>query len=348
MRDLLTPLPTLFDLAVAGFLGIFLVSGNDVRALYLVFYTMFLLMLSFGMKPKREYRSIPLMLLSLWAFLGLFIHSFVLSPRQVTYSWKIFYLTTEGFLYVLFGVVFIRTVVRYSTNIKFIYFLIPVAMLKLVPGMQRLGSSTMLVALGIATIIYLILSKKRTWGILASITGILAVVHNWTWLCFKFRSRPVAIRQMFFDMFYNPLRYDGTEVVDPGVQLAPWLEKSLPTWVLSFKGWLATIFGSGFPQYLNSDYKWVDVNGFKYGWVHKHNDYLNIANCLGPIALIFVIWFIVSTFKTIGIRPSLILFMAVVFTAMSQFTLYDPAKAAVALTITSISLTQGIQKGEAI
>ncbi len=351
MKKLLNPIPSFFDLAVAGFLGIFLIQGNANRSLFFVFYTMFLLMLSFGMKAKREYNSKPLMLLALWSFLGLFIHSFVLSPRQVTYSWKVVYLTAEGFIYILFGIIFILTVVRYSTNPKFVYFFIPAGMIVLIPGMQRVGSSTMIVALGLSTIIYLFIAKRLLWGMIASVLGILAVIFNWSWLCFKFRSRPVAIYQLFINMFHNPTRYEGAEMVDPGVQLSPWVEgffKSHASWLLKFKAYFSTLFGSGFDQYLNQDYKWVTLGDFKYGWVHKHNDYLNLANCLGPIVLIFLAWFIVESLRTIGIRPVIILFMAVALTSMSQLTLYDPAKAAVCLTITALTLTDGLRNKETL
>src|SRR3990167_10148780 len=121
-KSLFSPHPSLFDLCVVGFIFIPWVKGDHNKSLFLVFYTIFLLALSFMMKPKREYRSLPLSLLALWSMLGLFIHSFALYPRSLTYQYKIYYLMVEGFLYILFGVIFIRTVIKYSTNLKFILF----------------------------------------------------------------------------------------------------------------------------------------------------------------------------------------------------------------------------------
>jgi hypothetical protein len=351
LKSIFSPMPSFFDVCVGGILAIYLIPGNDNRSLFIVFYSMFLLILTLGMKPKREYKSVPLMLLALWSFLGMFIHSFAIYPKSITYSYRIFCNTMEGFLYLFFGIVFIQRVVSYSTNPRFIYFFIPFSIVGLIPGLQYVGSSTVLVALGISISIYLLLSRQwLKFGVTLG-AGLVIIISKWSWLIFKFKSRPFSFYQLGMNMFYNPMRRDGTDIIDPGIELSPLFEKWLSTyasWVIPHKAWLASVFGSGFPQYMVTDYKWVVYKGYKFGWAHKHSDYMNIANCLGPIILLPVVWFIVQSLKTIGVRPALILFMMIMFTMMAQLTMFDPGKAGVCLMIIALTITDGVRskKGE--
>ncbi len=338
------PRPTLFDLCVGLFILIPWIKGDSGRSIFIVFYSAFLVCLSMTMRPKRQYKSLPLSLLAIWSLINVFIHSCDLSPY--IFHYKNYYLMIEGFLFILFGVLFLTTVVKYSTNIKFVFFLIPVALWPWYKGLVRIGSATPLAALGIAIVLYLFLSKRLRWGIVASLWGITGMVLNWPWLCMKFRCRPYVMGQLLKNMFYHPVRKDAINILDPGIQLSSFLQKFLeskfPNFDAVIKPWTASIWGTGFSDYVNKTYTWVDRRNF--GWVHRQNDLLSLGEFIGPIALMFVVWFIINSFRQIGIQPALIAFMAVVLICSFQLTMFDPGEAGVMLMIGTLALTEGIKR----
>jgi len=354
LKTIFKPFPSFFDVLIGGFLLILSIPGNTNRAIFIVFYTIFLFIISLGMTPKRKYRSASLSLIALISLLGLFIHNFTLYHTSRTSLYPAAYIMEEGFIYILFSIVFLRTVIVYSTNIRFIYFLIPVALMGWIPGMIRTGNSTPIVAIGLSILIYLYLIKKTKIAILVTLLGLNLIVYKWAWLCMKFRCRPYVWYQLLIDSFYNPIKTINGNIVDCGVNLSPFLERFLSNnfpIVLKLKPWLASIIGSGFPNILNNEYVWVNTTiwnpkGYTFGWVHMQNDYLHFAKCLGPIVLIPVIWWIVQSVKAIGIRPILILFMFVCLICCAKLTMFSPGTAGICLMITALCISDGIKKGE--
>jgi len=254
----------------------------------------------------------------------------------------------EGYLFVLFGIIFLFTIIRYSTNMRFTYFLIPFALIPWYRGMIFVGNTTPIVALAVSIVIYLFLSKRFKFAWVALLLGLSGVILKWSWLCMKFRCRPYVWGQLLINTFYHPIRKDALNIIDPGVGYSPWFEKALSsifgTNLPNIKPWLVGVFGGGFSQFLNSDYTWVDFH--KYGWVHLQNDYLHAAMCLGPVALIFLVWFVISSLKTIGRRPIIILFMFVALVCFAQLTMFDPGKAGICLMIMALCITDGIRRNE--
>jgi len=249
----------------------------------------------------------------------------------------------EGFLYILFGAIFIRTVVMYSKSLKFTYLLIPLALLPWLNGAIYHGKSTQIVALGISMVIYMFLSKRYRWGLVAVILGAGGVVAKWSWLCMKFRCRPYVWLQMLINSFYHPIRRDSINVLDVGIELSPGFEKFLISYIPNFsnvKPWLAGVFGSGFTSYLNKDYLWVDYKSF--GWVHRQNDYFHLMECSGIIGLGLLVWFIVDCLKAIGVRPALMLFMTILLVCFAQLTMFDIGTGGVCLAIMTFILAEGI------
>ncbi len=163
LKTLFIPHPTFFDICVGLFILVPWIKGDSGRSIFIVFYSAFLVCLSMTMRPKRQYRSLPLSLLAIWSLINVFIHSYDLSPTSGSFLYKNYYLMIEGFLFILFGILFIRTVVRYSTNIKFMFFLIPVALWPWYKGLVHTGSATPLVALGISIVLYLFLRKRKEY-----------------------------------------------------------------------------------------------------------------------------------------------------------------------------------------
>lgn len=339
LKKILNPRPSFFDFLVGGFLFITMFGNDWQRGMFLVFYSAFLVIVSLLIKPKRDYKSLPLVLLTLWSLIGAFIHSFEIYQNSITIRYVNFYMMIEGFIYILFGVLFIHTIIRYSTNLKFIFLLIPFAIIPWFSGLVHTGSTTPMAALGIAIVVYLFLSKRLIWGICALISGIVGVWLNWSWICMKFVCRPLAWYQLIVNIFYRPERcFDGS-IIDSGIQLSPILQELLKKrpLLLEIKPWLASIFGGGFENSINNNYMWVDKDTF--GWIYMHNDYFHLAQCLGPIVLIFLTWFIINCFKRIGRSIYIIPFLAIVLICFFQLTMFQPGKAGIYLLIGTVALS---------
>ncbi len=346
IKSIFTPLPSFFDLCVGGFLYIPWIKGQYNKAIFFVFYSAFLILLSLSLKSKREYKSLPLSLLAIWSLLNVFIHAYIICTTSQTMHYLNLYLMVEGFLYIFFAVLFLKVVISYSTNIRYIYFLLPIAIYPWYAQMSYRGSVTPIAGLGVAIVVYLFLSKRFKLGILSALIGLIGVVLHWSWIVGKFFCRPIVWRQLCINLFYRPVRYSGDafiEIIDPGIQFSPWLEKIVDAHIpANIVPWLAGIFGSGFQQILNSKYTWVDKD--LYGWLYRQSDYLALGDDLGPITIILVVWFIISSFRTIGIHPALILFLMVVLVCGFQMTMYIPDRAGIYLMIMAVIITSGIKR----
>lgn len=350
LKIFFVPRPTFFDICAGGLILIPFVRGGLGRSVFIILYIAFLVSISIGMTPKRQYRSLPLSLLTVWALLGLFIHSFVIYPTSITRNYLNLYMMTEGFIYIFFGILYIRTVYSYSTNIRFIYLLIPVAMIPWYEGLARIGSLTPLAALAVSATIYLLLSKRYVVGSAIATCGLVWMKWQWPWISMKFRCRPFIWGQLFKNMFYHPVRKDAINILDTGVEFSPFFEKLLnslfPETYVKMKPYLVGIFGSGFSEYLGSEYTWVDKD--KFGWVHRQSDFLSFGECLGPIALVILIWFLIRSIRRIGIQPALIMFMTIILVCFFQLTMFDPAEAGVCLAIGALCIWEGRKKEDSI
>lgn len=340
----LDPVPSIFDLCVAGLLFIPRLGDEWNKGTFLISYSAFLVALGLMMKPKREYRNIPLSLIAIWSLINVFIHSFEVSARQITFAIVNYELMMEGFLYIFLAALFIITVVRHATNLKFIYIIIPFAIIPWFLGLVHQGSTTPVAALGIAIIVYLFVSKRRVIGLLCSITGIVGAVLNWKWICMKWACRPLIWHQLAKNVVYREVRYIDGQVIDPGMQLSPFLEefiKGKPL-LIQVKPWLASIFGGGFENTINNKYMWVDKDLF--GWSYMQNDFLHFGQCLGPVALILLAWFIIDCFRKIGCSVYAIPFLTVVLICFFQLTMWQPGKAGIYLLIGTVSLFEGLKR----
>ncbi len=343
LKNIFNPLPSFFDICVAGFLSILFVKGGNSRSIFIVFYIAFIVALSIGMKPKRQYKSLPLTLLVIWSAISVFIHSFDIYPFVARYP--NYYLMVEGFLYIFLGALFIRTVIIYSTNLKFVYFLFPIAILPWYTGLVRTGSTTPIAALGASIVAYLFLSKRFKAGILIAIPGLIIAFLHRSWIFMKFSCRPLIWGQLAKNMFYHPVRKEGNEIIDVGIQLSPFLEKVFDKYIPeNIQPWFATLFGSGFSQYVGGNYTWVDKDN--YGWLFRQNDYLALGEYLGPVAFVFVMWFVIESLVKIGARLPIIGFMTVALVCFAQQTMFIPGKAGIYLMIGVVCLANSIRRNE--
>ena len=293
---------SLFDLCVASVLYAPFIHGNFNQSIYLIFSMIFVICLTVGMKPKRDYRSLPLSLLTLFSFLGIFLHSTSVVKLPVANAYINASLMFEGFIYIFIGSLFLKSVVNYSKNITFIWALVPVAMIPWIK-MMIIGRVTVVAALVLSTMIYMIIKKKYIIPVLLSICGIAFTVVNWDWLSMKFFCRPYIWGQLVSDIIKHPF------------------------------------VGEGFCKYLWGNMTWAVHGGVVYGWIYRHNDYLGLGAYLGIPSMVCVIWFVVNTIKRIGVRILLIPFLTIAIACCFQMIMFFPDKGAICLMVMALCLT---------
>lgn len=343
IKRLVNPRPTFFDLCVGGFGCILLFKNLSDRAIFIVLYTAFLCALGFISPPKRRFHSFPLGAIILWALLGLFLHHFEIYPISFTSKWPNYYLMAEGFLYILFGSLFIKTVIEHSTNLLYIYVLIPIIFIPWYKGLFYLGSVTPLAAICVSTVIFLFITRRFLIASIISLAGVVGAILNWPWICLKFACRPLIWGQLFKNMFYHAIKREGNTIIDVGIELSPFFQRFIDKYIPEkFQPWLASIYGSGFSEYLGREYTWVDKD--KFGWAFRQNDFLALGECLGPIVFVLIIWFVAESLIRIGRRPALIGFLTIVLVCAFQQTMFFPGKAGICLLIGTVCLCQGIKR----
>ena len=250
------------------------------------------------------------MLFVLWGFIGIFIHSFVIPCEEsITMRYLNMYLMSEGFIYILFGVLFITMVIKYSKNMRFVYPIIPFVLFF---ALNRPGdfNKTFILSAGLAVLIYLLLSKRFWLASLVGIAGLIFTKLRWASLMVSFACRPYVWKQLYKEICKAPL------------------------------------FGSGWPNTLaHPDHMiWVEQNN--YGWIWRHSDYFSLGAYIGIPAMLFLIWFVLSSAKKIGIRLALIPFAAIAIMSIFQFNMFRLERASIFLLTGAICLTAGVKKGE--
>jgi hypothetical protein len=313
------PVPSFFDFCVAVFLIIPFITNNTAQMIMFVFYIIFLICLSMGLTPQRNYKSTPLMLLALWSLIGVFVHSFAVSKESITYKYLNVYLMSEGFIYIFFGILFLITVIKYSTNLKFLYFLLPIALIPtfkmeiFITGLTyiprwNLKDFTFWGSIATAVFIYFLLRRKYIIVFFISLWGLFMIGFLNKLIMTRFVCRPLVWQQLVKEIFQHPL------------------------------------FGTGFSKGIFPPDNLLLVE--KYGYVFRHNDYLSLGAYLGISAMIIAVWFVVETIKKVGIRPELILILSIAIMCFFQLTMFKFSNAAIYLTIGALVIQENIKKQE--
>jgi len=171
------------------------------------------------------------------------------------------------------------------------------------------GSMTIFMAFLLSLFIYCILKKYFLRAFLMGISGTLIFIFNYKWLAMKFLGRPYVWAQMIQNIQKHPIK------------------------------------GNGFCEYLWGNMEWVSQDN--YGWIYRHNDFLGIGDYLGIPVIIFIIWFVIETFKRVGIRPLLIPILMIAIMCNFQMTMFFCDRAMICIIIISLILSQTIEnKGE--
>jgi len=305
-------LPSMFDILVAGIFGITFLPSTFLRGTFFVFYSLFIICVTLFLKPKRQYTSIPLALLTLWSFAMIFVHNNItVVNNSIVNRYFNIAIMYEGFIYLFVGVLLFRSIIIYSKQPMWILLCLPISIIPLIKDSLYMGSMSMIAAIVVSCIIYLFINRRMVWVNILMLLSVITSVIIWKWIALKFVCRPYAWVELLRNIKEHPF------------------------------------VGSGFNHTLLPDNMiWVKKIGtVTYGWIWAHNDYLNLASYLGVITLIFMAWFITETLKRIGKTVYLIPFLTIVIASCFQITMFFPDKAAICIVVAAVCITK-TYKGE--
>jgi len=300
------PTPSFFDFLISLMLIINFIKETYIKEIFFVFYILFLWSVTFLIKPKREYRNIWLGILTIWSLISVFIHSYILSQESITFRYKNMYLMSEGFIYIICGVLFLSLLVRYSTNIKFIYFLSPILAIPWFFEFIKDQHLTPFVALFIALLIYC-LWKRKIWAFMLMFwSGLTYFGLNYSYILNKFRFKIPIMGELVRQIIQHPF------------------------------------VGSGFNKTLSPDNMiFLDKQQL---WLWRYNDFLNLGAQLGIVALFCSLFFISGILSRIRANWHLILAITMILIMSSQSIMFFADKAVTYLFLTGLIILNSYKK----
>jgi hypothetical protein len=294
VRYFTTPCPSLFDLcAVLGVVGMGFINPAW-QGFYFCLYAVFVAVIGFSQENERNVNVPSLTLLSLIALAGIFSHGFLSGPNSITFQHLNFMLMFEGFGYVFFGALLFYTLVNKGSNLKLFYITLPIALLWTIKTFIYSGRGSVVFALAIALIIYLIVHKKLWFVLLVTVFAFAFFIVNREWFVMKFACRIPIWKDMIFSRLQFP---------PIGIIQHPFM-------------------GHGFNQLLIPD-NIMCSNTWGKTWLFKHNDYLNVINILGVFVIIPIVMFmkqIISTVKESGYLIPVLTIAILMFVQMTIMT----------------------------
>jgi len=300
------PAPSFFDLAVTGILYINFICDSFKAQMFLIFYSILIICLSIMSKQQRQYSNKFLSLFMLWGFVSLFIHSYDIPKHSIVLRYINLYLMSEGFIYILFGGLFLITIVKYSRNMRIIWILAPLLILPWIRD-YSIGAShkfTWICAIIISLLIYSIL-RKRLVAVLSilSISSIF-IIKNFAMMKVRFACRPELIKIFLAQITEHPF------------------------------------IGTGFNKFLSPDNM---IFSPYWGWLYRHNDILSITAYLGIPIFIIIFLFIADLTKKTGVNYRLILLLILINISFFQMTIVRPDKAVSYLLILGFIIIENIK-----
>ena len=305
------PSLTFFDIVVVVGISPISYFNQQYRGVYFTFFSIFLIILSQCCKQFRTVKSPWITLLLLWSFISVFIHSWGITTGSVVYKWVNFCLMSEGFIYIFFGVLLFKTIAEYGRNLRLLYIILPIALYPTIKFMLQGGQVSIIMAFMVATVIYLIMTKRTKYVLIPIGLFILSgffgqfggnKLNLYQWMSMKFAARPYV-----------------------------WIELSRQVLEHPF-------VGSGFNKSLSPDNMvWVrEIGHVVYGWLWRQNDYLSITAFLG-LPIIFPIVMVLKGLFNRFRRFSFVLpFLAFCICSFFQITMFQPEKALPIIAMTAL------------
>jgi len=313
------PRPTLFDIvAVVGVIGMGFVI-EDLKGLYLIFYSITIVCLGFHQRLQRNIRASGLALIALCGLTNLFLHSFAIYYKSITFQYLNVYLMLEGFIYILFGSLLFYTLATKGNNLRLFAITLPIAALGWIKYGLHGGQISVFFALLVGFIVYLALQRRFILLHLLICLALCVIIfcplkiggndtHLLGWMKMKFSLRPAA-----------------------------WMELYKLIWVHPF-------IGEGFNKFIGQDNNsivlWNSTKTVVMNCLYRQNDYLNIAVLYGAPILIAIGVFIKEGFSRLRNSWMLAPFMAICILAFVQMTFFCPDKALVLLCTTATFYTE--------
>lgn len=346
--------PSLFDICVILFIliGPALqigwinrgVHARTLQGLWLIFGTMILMCVGMGLHKRRDYKSLPLCLLTLVAMANMYPHVFrpmfdeaLSTAMKIGSAWVTWELMCEGFVYIFFSVFLIRTIVEHAKNWRWYYIPLLFCMIYYICmvgfNMQGLAkvytdsegilretlsgwSMTPLLAICLGVALTLVrIRKTRILACSGLIMGIVVAVSKWPHLMVKWASRP--------DHWMFTLQR---------MKLAPWLGNGFYHTVNTKDGLIAAeLMGS--KEIVD---RWG--GGLIGGW--RHCDILEFGESMGVFAMILASWFFLHLLWKGKSSLAYFMVLTAVIMCIVQRTMFFPIKAATILVMVSVLILE--------
>lgn len=164
--------PSFFDCLVALWvIGLVIVPQGMFQGLYLVYGSLTIWVISLGLKQRRHFGSLPLVLLTLWVMVNGALKSWRKDPTFPEFiNWS---MMNEGMIYVIASAILIATIVRYSKT-TWLYYVVIMSVIVgwfatyVVPNVR----CSPIMACVVAVPIILIKARHRLLGALSAIIGL--------------------------------------------------------------------------------------------------------------------------------------------------------------------------------
>lgn len=303
--------PSIFDCIVLGGLGITYLSDRFIQGSFFIFYSVFIISLTILLKQKRQYISIPLGLLMIWCFAMIFTHfDYKYVDDAIISSWFNIAHLAGKFIYIFIGILLFISIIRYSTNLRLLWIMLPIILIPILKVNAIGGRLTLPASIITSIIIYAWLKGKRLIAVLLGVIMGALALSIWPWVVLKFSCRPYIWIELLRQIGEHPL------------------------------------IGSGFSRALQPENMiWVrKIGDITQGWLCRHNDILSIGAYFGVLASLLTIWFTVGllkkTLKTIYFIPAL----TITLMANFQMTMFEPNKAYVCLVILAVCIKETMEK----
>lgn len=326
-----------------------------IQGIFFVFGTFVLFGLSFLYKREVEYKNKVIGLMILWALMNVFIHTFNFSlSNGVTATFLNYCLLSEGFIYILCGLLLFHLVVSYKKNFNIVYPILSVNILNLIFSVtQRMGlhwiwtnnhsisgvmgqcsQFSLFSALSIPILwsfnkklilipiicLYLYHSFSSLAALMITLVIYYAINRNLKKLYM------VLIGVLAFSIFYYH-------------NIAAKLSERIPIWSVDLKEvFIRPIFGFGFDNSL----RFNKILSLKEGWVFRHNDFLNITRDLGFPFLIMILVGLFLIFKKAKMDYLFCSILIILIVCLVETNFYFPRVAGISLVLLALKERQNL------
>lgn len=302
-RYFFSPCPSLFDVcACIAIAGIGFVPAY-LHGFYFCFAIVFIASVGFSHENTRSFSSAGLSILVIMALSNIFIHSFVYSPRSITFQYLNFYLMFEGFAYLFFGVLLLLMLIAKTTNFRILYLALPFSLYpSIVNGIQG-GRGSLIFAMAMGFIIFLSLRKRYTEMALIAMSCVALLFIKHDWFAMKFSCR-------------------------------------IPLWIDMFKSCLEhPIIGHGFNKLLTPDNMKLSLS-WGSTWLFIHNDYLNAMNIFGFLVIVPITMFLYQVVSILRRSWYIAPVIGIIILCFFQMTMFDGNKALSIIACLALAITE--------